>query len=307
MTKAGRPSVFDTANGKWADNLEKALPRLVDANAANPIKTVGEFGDLAHDAADNLWKNEIQPQIDRHAETVIDTTPIRDQIRTGITSTMKKYFPDEAASMEQFANLFNGKTTVGEANNDLQAFNAKLKGYYRLSPEARAAIGKTDGDLSALQNAADGMREQLYTTLEANGEKIPRDLRKQYGALKSIESVFDKRATVADRQAPLGLGSVLSWLEAGGLVVGGVATGHPAVAAGAVIPLALAQVAKKLNSPEYLIQRGLRTAEGSGVIATAAKAAKNLVNRGAPAVVSQAGQLPATVGNQDETTPSENQ
>jgi hypothetical protein len=277
LTKAGRPYVGET---NWNENLDKALPRLVEANKTTPVKTVGDFEDLAHNAADNLWKKEIAPQIERHADEALDTTPVRDKVQAAATRSMKKYFPEEAAEIESFASNFGAPTTVAEANEDIQAFNAKLKSYYKASPSERAAVLKTEGSASAIEAAADGLRDQLYGHLEAQGENVPGDLRKQYGALKQIERVFGKRATVADRQAPLDFKQTLGAMEA----VGAVAAGHPAVAAAGAIPW----LTKFRNSPESLVKQGLSAAERE---AATPSAFKEGVKAGGKTATSAAGSL----------------
>lgn len=274
ITKAGRPYVGEQ---NWEKNLQSVLPRLIEADKIAPVKTVGDFEDLAHDAANNLWKDEIQPQIDRHATETLDTTPIRAQIQSAVTRPMQKYFPEEAAKIEQFANNFSTDTTVAEANEDLQAFNAKLKEYYKASPVNRAAILKTEGDVTALESAASALRDTIYNHLEASGEDIPRELRQQYGALKQVERVFGKRATVADRQAPLNLTQVIGLIAGGGEAATALLSGHPLAAAAGVVPVGIATAAKMRNAPESLIRQGLtagaREAAGPSVAREAAKSA----------------------------------
>jgi hypothetical protein len=86
----------------------------------------------------------------------------------------------------------------------LKTPNAQLKSYYRMDPQARYAKGMTDARISGMENAADALREGIYNRLEQLGEQEPAGLRQQYGALKQIERVFEKRAR-AGRQAPLNL------------------------------------------------------------------------------------------------------
>ena len=305
LTKAGRPYVGEQ---NWAENLKKVLPRLVEADKINPVKTVGDFEDLAHDTADNLWKQEIQPQIDRHATEALNTVPLRDKLQSAVTPSMQKYFPEDAAKIEQFANNFGQPMTISEANADLQAFNAKLKAYYKAPPDARAAILKTDGDVTALENAASGLRDLLYNHLEAAGENVPRDLRQQYGALKQVERVFGKRATVADRQSPINIGQILGYITGGTEAATALMTGHPLAAAAGIVPIAIAAGAKMRNAPESLIRQGLKTATEEA----APSAAKAAVKRAVPAVGgnlgAQAGRLffTASDGSQHSIPDNEN-
>jgi hypothetical protein len=211
---------------------------------------------------------------------------------------MKKLFPEEAAKIEQFANNFGGSTTVAEANEDLQAINAKLKAYYKASPEARAAILKTDGDVTSLENAADALRDKLYSHLEDAGENIPRELRRQYGALKQVERVFGKRAIVADRQAPISMGQIIGMITGGSEAATALALGHPVAAVAGLAPVAIATAAKMRNAPESLIRQGLKAAakEARGAVpSVAGKVAK----KAAPNLGSQIGQGIAALGNNE--------
>jgi len=301
LTKAGRPYVGEQ---NWEANLQSVLPRLVEADKAAPVKTVGDFEDLAHDTADSMWKQEIQPQVDNHATEAMDTAPIRTQIQDTVTRSMKKLFPDEAAKIEQFANNFGSSTTVSEANEDLQAINAKLKAYYKASPEARSAILKTDGDVTSLESAADALRDTLYSHLEDAGETIPRELRQQYGALKQVERVFGKRAIVADRQAPISMGQIIGMIAGGSEAAGALASGHPVAAVAGLAPVAIATAAKMRNAPESLIRQGLTAAskEASGA---APSVAGRVAKAAAPNVGSQIGQIISEIGNKNNDQESE--
>jgi hypothetical protein len=291
LTKAGKPYIGEQ---NWEANLQSVLPRLVEADKATPVKSVGDFEDLAHDTADSLWKQEIQPQVDNHATETIDTAPIRTQIQNTVTRSMKKLFPEEAAKIEQFANNFGSSTTVSEANEDLQAINAKLKAYYKASPEARSAILKTDGDVTSLESAADALRDTLYSHLENAGENIPRELRQQYGALKQVERVFGKRAMVADRQNPISIGQIIGMISGGTEATTALALGHPIAAVAGLAPVAIAAAAKMRNAPESLIRQGLKAAtKKSSVLGQVVKTA-------APNVGAQVGRIISEIGNKNE-------
>jgi hypothetical protein len=265
FTKAGRPSVYEGPT--FANAIQTALPIVKDIPPES-IKNVGDFVEALHTKANDLWTGTIKPQIDNHASEVLDTKPIRDKIQSAVTRSMAKLDPDGAAEIERYASHFSQPSTLAEASEDLQFLNAKLKAYYKAPPEARAAIIKTDGAVNAMESAADGLRDQIYDKLGELGEKDPRALRQQYGALKDMERVFSKRATVADRQAPLNLQQGIGLLEGSMAVL----SGHPVVAAAAAVPF----ISKARSAPESLIRQGLKTAQagsgaGPGAVSTLAK------------------------------------
>lgn len=254
LTKAAGPSVRD-ANFPRA--LETASPELARQNAATPIKNVQAVADAAHTGADSLWKNQIEPQITRNASATIDAGKIGDQIRSGVDEGMKDLFPEQAKAANAFADKFRGQLPLSKANAYLKTLNAQLKGFYKMSPEARAAAGVTDGRISSMENAADGLRQQMYDKLDSLGETDPAGLRQQYGALKQVQDVFRKRAIVSGRQAPLNLQQIIGLAGGAGEAAGALASGHPVAALGGVAAAAVPTILKYINSPDMLVQRGI--------------------------------------------------
>jgi hypothetical protein len=254
LTKAGGPSVTEA---NFPQAVEKAAPRLVEQNAIKPIKSVQDMADAAHEAADRLWKDTVEPQIAKHGSLPIDGNAVSKTILSGVDEGMRDLFPKQAKDAEDFASKFSGNLPLSKAATYVKTLNAKLKSYYKMSPEGRAAANVTDGDMTAMSDAADALRDQIYSKLEAAGEKNPADTRLQYGALKQIQKVFQKRAIVAGRQAPLNLQQALALMAGAGEAAGAVATGHPMAAAAGVVPPAIATGLRYMNSPDSLTRRGV--------------------------------------------------
>src|SRR5271166_106528 len=187
LTKAGGPSVRTL---DFPDTLRTASPELARQNAATPVKSVQDVADAAHTGAQRIWTEQIEPQIQRNASAKIDGSQIANQIRSGVGQGMSDLFPEQAKAAIAFADKFEGPITLAKSNEYLKTLNAQLKGVYKMSPEARAAAGVTDGRISSMQDAADGLRQQMYSKLDSLGETDPAGLRKQYGALKQVQDVF---------------------------------------------------------------------------------------------------------------------
>jgi hypothetical protein len=258
LTKAGGPSVR-TLN--FPETLQTAAPELARQNAASPIKSVQDVADAAHTGANRIWTEQIEPQIQRNASAKIDGTQIANQIRSGVGEGMTDLFPEQAKAANSFADKFEGPLTLAKSNEYLKTLNAQLKSFYKMSPEARAAAGVTDGRISSMENAADGLRQQMYSKLDSLGEQDPAGLRQQYGALKNVQDVFQKRAIVAGRQAPLNLQQIIGLSGGLGEATGAVASGHPMAALGGVAAAAVPTILKYFNSPDMLAQRGIRGLE----------------------------------------------
>lgn len=286
LTKAGRPSVTDRANGQWSQNLQRALPYLKGAN----FKTVGEFGDAIHNAADRLWSSSIEPEIQAHANEMIDTNSVRDAVRKNVTKSLVQHFPQEAAAMEDFANSFQGTKTVADADEALHLFNAKLKSLYRMTAEGQHAAGMSDTNIANLESAATELRNKLYNYLDPVGQgKVPRQLRQDYGALKDMERVFDRRTTVQERQGGLNLAQLVSLIPA---LTGGAESlmhGNIPGAVASVLPEVAVTASKYRNAPESLIRQGL-SAAFPGAVKQAASAAAPIAKEAVAGAGSYAGQ-----------------
>src|SRR5437016_5089157 len=256
--KAGRASVREEP--KMLDALETAKQPLVEAAQTTKIKSVGDFEDMVHDAAQKIRQEKFQPMIDRHADEVVSGSPISKNIRDAITPQIQRYDKAGAETMEEFAKEFSRDMPLTEAEQDLQYFNSKLKDLYAASRADQAAALKNSAPIAMHEAAADGLRDLIYGKLRELGENAPEELQQQYGALKTIERVFAKRATVADRQAPMTWAEVHAALAAVGIAGQQIMAGHPLGAiAAAGLPIA-AHLLKDTNAPATLIKRGLKAA-----------------------------------------------
>lgn len=240
LEKAGRPADYER---NFKENAARALPRIIEENKLEPIRDPEGMADAAHNAANKLWENEAQPQVDRHGTELMTGKDAADAIRNGVDEGTRDLFPEQANEADALADKLDGLMSLRKGAAYLKTLNAQLKSYYRMDPQARYAKGMTDARISGMENAADALRDGIYSRLEQLGEKDPAGLRKQYGALKQIERVFEKRTIVHGRQAPLNLPQAIGAIIA--------VAGHP-LAAG--VPL----LTKYLNAPGTLIRGAVK-------------------------------------------------
>ena len=220
MTIAGRPSVNE--GKKFAEALD-GTKDILTTIPNKAVKTTGDFEDAVHDEANKLWQTQVAPDVEDIHDQLLDLAPVRDRVQAAATRTMKKYFPAEAREIEEFANNF-GKSTVGEADEDLQTFNARLKRFYRMNAVDQAAAIKNQGAVASLESAADGLRDTIYGAIDESKGYPPGTTamrRRQYGQLKDIERTFGKRAVVTDRQGTLTMPQVLAYVRGCGSSSGG--------------------------------------------------------------------------------------
>ncbi len=267
----------------FADKAKLALPRLALEHAKTPITNLDELSDAAHEAASNLWKNEVMKQIEKHADQTISGNPVAAAIRKGVSAGDADLFPESADAAENFAKKFDGDMTVQQASDRMQSLNRKLSKLYKLDPASRYAATANSPTIEAMEDGANELRQQITNKLEFLGEKDPAGLRKTYGALKTVEQAAEKRAIVAGRAAPLNIAQQLATIGGAMHAVGHLMAGDVPGAVAGVVPMVAAKATKVLNSPEHLIGSALE--ETPGVIRrTAGKVAGPLANVGSQIV-----------------------
>jgi hypothetical protein len=283
MTMAGRPNV------KEGKKFVEALDGTKDILTTIPnkaVKDVGDFEDAVHNKANELWATQVQPIVDKHKDLYLDLTPTQTAVQAAVTRGMKTYFPEEAAQIERFAGNF-GASTIGQANEDLQLFNARLKGYYKQNSMDQAAALKNSAPVAMLEAAADSLRDQIYGAIDSQ-EKLPAGttagLRRQYGQLRDIERTFGKRAVVVDRQAPLNVAQVLMLANGATRLLAGDPTG--------AAEIAIPYITKARQSAKSLVKQGLSAgreeAGNPGLVARAQTAAGTVAKNTVPNVATQA-------------------
>jgi hypothetical protein len=282
MTIAGRPSV---AEGKKFATALDGTKDILTTIPNKSIKDVGDFEDAVHNKANELWQTQVKPDVDSIHDKLIDLSSVRDNVQAAATRSMKKYFPNEAREIEEFANHF-GKSTVGEADEDLQMFNARLKKFYRMNSVDQNAALQNQGAVASLESAADGLRDKIYSTIdEEKGYPAgtTATLRRQYGQLKDIERTFGKRAVVVDRQAPLNMTQVLAMTVGAGRLL----AGDPTEAVAAAMPW----MTKTRGSAKSLIKQGLNDAReqaGSPALGDRVQSAIGKASKAIPSIATQA-------------------
>ena len=155
-----------------------------------------------------------------------------------------------AASMvDEISELKGQAPDVIEAR--IAELNESLKSYY-----AGTRIDKAKAQVDA--SVAKAMREQLDNIIEAAGDGY-KELKMQYGALKSIENEVNKRALVLARQ---GGKSLIDFTDifTGGDLVSGLLTGNPAVLARGIAGKGIAAAYKKINDPDRYIEKMFKEA-----------------------------------------------
>jgi hypothetical protein len=284
ITRAAQPG---KRNVRFLQDWGLAKDRIAkEVEEDGKFKDLGEAADRIRDVRQNLWKNEVQPVIAKHANeellkppgwsptagTVATPSPIARAIRSRITPAMNRVSPENAAKIEAFAKKYDGPITVKEAEEDLEHLNAELtnEGYWKKLPDERAAAEKADPSIGAKSAAVGALRNTLYDHLELAGEAGIKDTKREYGAIANVEKEIRGQAPVAGRQRPLSLKQIIA-----------LASGHP-------LGIGAAFIDKIYNSPESLLNRAVSKTEPAGPVKAAvqdiASGAGTVAVKSAPAV-----------------------
>jgi hypothetical protein len=157
--------------------------------------------------------------------------------------------------------------------------NAELRELYKHEANEGMAPRLTRANTAGLEAAANSLREGLYKHLEAMGEQTPAEFHREYGALKQMARVFDKRATVDERQAPMNLAQTLSFAGGAGVGIYDFLMGNPLRAVAATVPLIATSIQKARQAPASLIRQGLREQlrTGPGIVGKAGQVLREVL------------------------------
>jgi hypothetical protein len=227
----------------FIENAKRTLPYLVEENKTSKISTPEDVAEAAHSQKTNLWNDRLGGA---HPGETIDGDAIAQDIKDGINTSTRRHFPEVTDALEKWADTFKGPYSLDDAIGAITDFNSKLRNFYKQSPSDQSKMATADPKLGMLQDAADSLRDHAFKKLEDLGEKNIPELRKDYGALNQLQRVFEKRAVVYGRQAPIDLKQSIGAIAA-------VASGHPLASA---VPF----ITKYLNSPEHLIKSAVEKA-----------------------------------------------
>lgn len=283
-------------NYRFLDNWDTAKDRIVkEVGEDGSFKDLGEAADRFQAVRQDLWNSEVKPAVARHVGedlfpasalpvptgTAPARNPVAEAIRNRIpkSNTVSQHSKQFNKAMEAKAKMFESPMKVGDAEELLERMNAELdvEGYWKKTPGERAAAEKVDPYIASRVAAGDELREQLYSHLEKAGEPNIKGLKKEYGAIASLEHDIRGRVNVADRQQPVSLKTAIG-------IGAGIAHGGPGGAAIASLPV----VDKVFNNPKSLLNRAVSKATPAGPVKAAiqdiASGAATVAQKAAPAV-----------------------
>ena len=241
ITKGVRPRARATG---WTDAMQSpGVQRAIKTyDAATPIENMEDLKDAVPVMKEKMWDEKVQPALDRQGPRPVDMKPAAEKIRAAITPEMREFDPSGVEQMEDIAAKLEKSRTVDEANALQKYLNTKVQAYFDKYPTARRSAMASNPEMAGWENARQGVREQLASTLEEAGETQTAEARRDYGHLTTLEKELERKVNVNDRKSPINLARTLG-------LIGAIPTHGLSMVAGEVI--------SHLNNPDNLIRRGI--------------------------------------------------
>lgn len=230
-------SYVDEFGEAVSGKLPSTLKELTEAVDQTKKKIFSQYSELAKKAGGTGARVKLGGIADELSK--LTTNPVMQDIAPEVISYAQK----KGAAL-----IKRGEYTAEQAQEAIKQLNASLESFYR---------NPTASDFSRLQVDAlivNNMRESLDNAITGAVGEGYSELKKAYGALKTIEKDAVKRAVVEGRKNAKGLVDFTDIFSAGDIVMG-LTTGNFAQAAKGGIQKAVASYIKRLNSPDNAIKQ----------------------------------------------------
>jgi len=218
--------------GNPVKRLPQSLADMAKAVEQTRAKIYGEYHAMAEAAGDAGAKFDIRPILKKMVEAKNDK---------GLDPEVRTYIEKQIPSL---AELANASPDIVERR--MQSLNQSLTGFYE--GRVQKGVAQTDASIAKL------MREQLDSQIAKSQGEGYKDLKKRYGALKSVEGDINRRAIVASRANPKGFFDITDVFSKGKLVTGALTGNLPMVLQGAA-EVGIKNWIKKINSPDRMIKK----------------------------------------------------
>lgn len=178
--------------------------RLTPINPKAELSPIRQAVDNVKMAKQRLWDEKISPVIEKNYAVTIDGANIGKAIKDNVSSYTLRHEPRLAKMVEDYADSFNGKLSIKDLNDAVAELNAKTNAYQKALPEVKAMMENADPIISAKIRAVEAMRDELYGKLDELGNPEVRQLKKDYGSLKQIQTAIERKVVPAERGTKTG-------------------------------------------------------------------------------------------------------
>lgn len=260
-----------STNIEFKSNLKTVVPEIFQAlkNSGIDLSTshdvIQDLITAVQNAKKGLWAQRSEMLGDSMSHQV-DGTPVADAMRKAIPTKTWIQNPELAQRMSELADTYAKPHNLSDLEDMLHTTNAELNAYYDKYPTARRASAAKNPDTAGLFAEGDALRKLIYGHVDPQGMFGPvAEASRRYGKLLNFEEELYRRKNVFDRQQPNSLQEQMGKLgmakevgKGAAKVIGGIATGNPAIigAAGfsAAKDFASAYAIKKMS--DFLKERG---------------------------------------------------
>lgn len=298
VDKAIRPSVVGKRTAKqrrdYYNKAQTAVEEIVKNKENLDIRndagirteklpqTLDEFSQAIEQTKRNIFDE--YDALAKEGDVSVNLTKTANDLEPAVSNRVLEDFSPETVEyankrMESLRN--RGDYTAAETQEAIKLLNQSLEKYYRdPSPS-------TKGQAFVDSFIANDLRKQLDTAIEKQTGPGYSDLKKKYGALKSIEQEVNHRAIVDARRNNKGLVD-FSDIMTSGDIVSGMMRREPATMAAGAAGKTLASYYKMLNDPNRIVKTMFSDVEkatkatprGRGAAALAAGTAMQEADRG---------------------------
>jgi len=275
IEKGIRPSVESTKTAgmtkQYFNNAKDAVQNIVkNKDSLVLMDEVGEkvmgrlpenlkqFSEAIAQTKGNIFKeyNNMAVKAGK-AQATVDLTPISEELNIIAKSKiLNDLAPDVAKYAQSRADniIARGTYTTTEAQEAISVLNNSLGAFYK-NPSYETA-SKAYVDSLVVNN----LRKSLDTVIEKTVSPGYQELKKSYGALKTIERDVNRRATVDARKNLKGLLD-FSDVFSGAYAVHGIITMNPGVLGAAAAAKATVRLYNWLNNPNRIVKNMFSNAE----------------------------------------------
>ena len=254
MTSAQRTDYFSKAS--------KGVEAIVDNKAALKLtddvgkvterlpETIEEFSNAIHSTKDIVFR-KYDALAKETVGAVIDPSSIARQVRVfAQNKTIRTFAPEVIEYAEdRLSRLFaGGKLTASEAQQHIKFLNTKLKNFYQ-NPSS-----KEFAEITVDAMIANSLRKKLDVAIKAQTGGEYQELKKIYGALKTIEDDVNRRVMVDLRKNTKGLLD-FSDVFTGQQAVNAISSKNWSLLAGAATAKGIQKWYKYLNEPDRHIKK----------------------------------------------------
>jgi hypothetical protein len=191
------------------ENVSVAASDLAEIQRRTPI--TGKGGVIRPDmrlrsAADNidsymqdeLWKKQVQPQIDRWAKAQVDTKQLKQAMLDTITATDRESNPAGVRAVEKWAARMPDNDTLAGLAERRKTINAYLRDFEKSSGSEQAKAMQTKPLVEALKAQDRAIQQQMFAELRRRGELGIDGLERRYAALAELRDAARSQMNAAE-------------------------------------------------------------------------------------------------------------